>query len=176
MWFQVPVLAKSIIDYLAKNPSVTIDQLSNLFRGDSVTARAIQKHVEIIKQKQDNSELSLRGMAEQFGMSYERIRQILNQYGVSTKRTVKLPCPVCGKPRRSKNRRYCSKECKYIGQNITLNCASCGSPVVRSKKIMEWHKKRGWYKDGLVFCNHVCRGRHLGKNYGWGKRKKKDCV
>ena len=71
------------------------------------------------------------------------------------------------------NQRFCSMECRKSETFSIVTCHWCGrkKEVLASSIIRRSNDSR---YTGKWFCNNVCQGEWLGKNYGRGVQKAKD--
>lgn len=110
---------------------------------------------------------SMVGIAEEVGVSRERVRQILRSENIAdytSKTRFKKPhyCSKCGNVILVNNGRYAKLcvDCRHMVNPVTWPCDYCGCPVTRKY----YHRKR--FKNGelsgLVFCNKQCQGLWLG--------------
>lgn len=61
-------------------------------------------------------------------------------------RTKQRLCAQCGKPRNSRQRKYCSRACAHLGQRVERkNCESCGTQLTSRT---------------ARFCSQICYGQH----------------
>ena len=109
-------------------------------------------------------------IAEIFGVSRERVRQILQEAELPTHNYQKHYCKYCGKEItkltwKKHYPRYCSPECKFNVSHIPLSCSNCGKLfyVIQSLGIKKSTKHK------YVFCSNNCKGDYLHKDYWMGK-------
>lgn len=115
---------------------------------------------KVLKVLKGNPALSYSIIANEFGVSRERIRQIARQNGYPPRRGVLKPkiCPFCGKTYYT-NKQYCSRPCVYNSRKkrIPVNCHQCGKTIERTPGNLR-------SKNGRYFCNRTCFMRWIGKN------------
>lgn len=98
---------------------------------------------------------TLRGLAEVYGITWERVRQVLRREGIRLPRKgppLRLICPRCGKPVR--NRKYCSDNCRRGYVNGQRQCYRCGE----WKPLGDFHPiygKPGLYRPDCKPCYHA---------------------
>lgn len=107
-------------------------------------------------------------IAEEVGVSRERVRQIARHSGYPPRYGIPRPqiCPVCRETFYSR-RLYCSSGCKHqvSRKAIILSCHICGKPVVRTPGNLR-------SKSGKYFCNRECFKRWVGRSYITKSRKR----
>ena len=117
--------------------------------------------------------LTLESIGTRFGITRERVRQILAHKGVETrhKRLVdRYECLQCHEsfvPKSYLVKRgtpwvytYCGRACKSVSNLVDLICIQCGGPYQRPIT----HLKR----SNSRFCTKVCFGSYMGPRYGTG--------
>ena len=122
----------------------------------------------IIQAKVNNPCATLEQVGSKFGITRERVRQILKRAGTSTTRynyRAKMTCPRCGQKKYSASN-YCPK-CYRGLHNVTLQCINCGTYFERNQSQFLYQVNNPRYK-GHFFCNRKCLGKYIGNNYGWG--------
>ena len=163
---------------------------SGLGRGNHSPNRVASSRVAIVTFRSEHPAATLKIIGQAFGLTRERVRQVLKRAGVATRgvtvrRTV--PCYECARCHRtfrpyaslrlriaagrSQPPTYCP-QCYHETRRVQVPCDECGAPVVRAVSNIIW-KSRGESPaarryHGRFFCNGVCRGRYMGKHYGWG--------
>lgn len=112
-------------------------------------------------------------LAEKYGVTRERVRQVLKRDGYSVfVQPDKGPrkCAECQSEAISQHHKYCIEH-----NTVPLSCAECGE-IFRRKRNSAIHQEARRGEAG-PFCNKVCQGRWFGKEHGWGvhqaKRKAK---
>ncbi len=125
---------------------------------------------------------TLKAIANDLGVSKERVRQVLKERALTRipsrrKPDIRKNCAHCSEKidvknyRYTKSRMYCSESCK-CNQMYTFvdNCAWCSKPVILSKRSPRIRRNT----SGLWYCNKHCFGKYIGKNYGFTKSQKKE--
>lgn len=115
--------------------------------------------LEILK---DNPTVPYSTIANELGLSRERVRQIARSNGYPPRRGILNPrlCLFCGKLHYTKNQ-YCSHTCVYNSRKkrVTFNCHQCGKIFERTPGNMR-------SKSGKYFCNRACYWNCTRKNNG----------
>lgn len=101
---------------------------------------------------------TLQQIGEQFGISRERVRQILNLLGIETKSSDRLLigkfCERCGTATISKKKTYC-KQCQYELHHVPLICDNCGTLFWRlASGVLKYSGRENNYNHS--FCNRSC--------------------
>jgi DNA-directed RNA polymerase subunit M/transcription elongation factor TFIIS len=114
---------------------------------------------EIIDYRLENPETTLQGIADNFKITRERVRQILFKAGVPTKGTKFLDknayiCPKCGE-HKAYYSRLCRK-CSYAERRILIPCDACGKLISRVRGDVEQDIKRN--PDVSFYCSRECQG------------------
>lgn len=127
----------------------------------------------VIELKNDNRFITQVEIGNEVGVSRERVRQILNKVGLNNaseireKKKRERTCAYCGNPRSRNNHKYCSRACACKAHRVDVTCEECGSTVNRTlseTKVYENYRNRHKH----FFCDRVCFGKWVGKNYGFG--------
>ena len=131
------------------------------------------KHQKVLSAKSDtrsqvrnlrstNLHLKMSKIAETVGVSRQRVFQILQEEGLTTKQHVRkclYACPVCGK---ITSRKFCSSECRKEWLQIPVICSECGNLFIRSRRqFMNCYPNH----NNVLFCSKKCTGKWLNKNY-----------
>lgn len=118
-------------------------------------------------------------IADEVGLSRERVRQLLKRAGlITTQPHVIRCCKRCGKalPRvdgAHSYPKYCSDACRV--PKVTLPCNYCGKPVTRRLALYQAQTLGGSpsakerYR-GNVYCSRRCVGHVAGRTWGWAKQ------
>jgi transcription elongation factor Elf1 len=124
-----------------------------------------QKSKDIIAYRKKYPCLTLQAVGDKFGITRERVRQILDRASSPTRHYIKpktlYTCLNCGKETTYKIG-LCSRECRYQYNMIPLVCDNCGVVFHRKKSLAIRHNT-GRYK-GKVFCNRDCMHRYEHKH------------
>ena len=109
-------------------------------------------------------------IAQEVGISRERVRQLLNELGLPT--NLKNPkkiylCSGCGRSILYTQRRtmLCAI-CKIKSNYQLVTCQGCGEQFPRRNCVVRTSKKRGYEH---VFCSYSCNGKHNAAQYGFQK-------
>lgn len=126
----------------------------------------------IIDTRLHNPCATLQQIGDKYGISRERVRQILYRNKVRTSRlsTRKTyTCNHCGNQFKSSNpRMFCSIKCYSNSRRVWLICSECGGLIHRMQSLMYRYDNPKVHRDkNTVFCNRVCQGKYLGKHYGF---------
>ena len=118
-------------------------------------------------------------IGEKYNISREYVRQVLaekrrsqiHRHEDNIIMTGHIPllklCQRCGEELGTRKSSYC-KKCYYELHRVPVRCNSCGKLIY--KQLGEVIRKDPRYK-GHFFCNKICMGQWLGKNYGRGRQK-----
>ncbi len=120
--------------------------------------------VPIIQERKDGPYLTLQQIAAKFGISRQRVEQILKQEGLPTKRLyLKHPCKQCGNEI-PLNQKFCNRKCHREFCKITLVCNECETVFKRrrSDALGTLRKPRTLGAPvKLWFCTKQCQGKHI---------------
>jgi hypothetical protein len=125
-----------------------------------ITLTISEQSIEIAKMRHDNPCLTLQQIGNKYGISRERVRQVLAKQGTTTKHYIKRQyseCLNCGK--QTTNKLYCTKKCRTDYNQITLVCDNCGKSFNRKKSDIIRTSNNENYK-GHQFCNSTCTGEY----------------
>jgi len=125
-------------------------------------------NAKVVKYRQQHECEDMQAIADNFGITRERVRQILKNAGVRTTASSygrNKICPYCGKAKT-----YAAKKCykcatSYLYSGVA--CETCGKIIFMYTSLLI----RRINKNGQqhFFCNHKCHGSYLGKKYGFQK-------
>lgn len=158
----------------ADNIEDRIKKIKEMFPG-SVTA----KHFENMVFDYSNGS-TLQIIGDKYGVSKERVRQILNRYGVDTsvKKQVRK-CELCGNICSNNQNKFCSDECRLEHRRAARRkkygpstrelyvmhvCDWCGNMFIRSQyieNILVHGLKNTKTNEHKTFCNKTCYGSYL---------------
>jgi len=100
----------------------------------------------------ENPSLPYSIIAEEVGVTRERVRQIARRNGYPSRKGVTKwrICPVCGNIYHTR-RVHCSRICAYQAKRkrIIVSCYTCGKPIERAPGALR-------NKSGNYFCSRVC--------------------
>ncbi len=119
-----------------------------------------------------NSCATLREIGDKFGISRERVRQILAEENLPTVSLRKrFLCNYCGKVIRKQNKLFCNTKCFHEYTQVTLTCDYCGESfnrgMARVRGILRPTFTRQKGHSVMFFCNNICKGKYAGANYGF---------
>jgi hypothetical protein len=109
--------------------------------------------LEIVNYRLRNPRATLEEIGNKYGLTRERIRQILSISKVPTRR-------VYDKVIRVQKRK---------ASVISVKCEACGGTITR--RMSEFRHFADRHYQGHYFCNNKCKGKWTGTRYGWGRRK-----
>lgn len=139
--------------------------------GEDMTQTEIKipvNKIEVLNTKLRNPCATLQQIGDKYGLSRERIRQILEPYNLPAGRSIRglysRTCPSCG-GEKNEGAKICSKCLRRNGyaRLIPIACEVCGKIVYRSEKNVIWKIKNK--KQEHFWCSNKCKGRWLGNNY-----------
>lgn len=115
----------------------------------------------VIRLRREHFDWSLAKIGQEAGVTRERVRQIFKEAGLHTGSLIIIhsnTCEGCGKRMISTRMRdsresYCSKDCIYNKDRITLECDYCHEKFTVSKSIP---KKNGQKNS---YCSMACRSK-----------------
>ncbi len=114
---------------------------------------------KVIFLRQQHKDWSGADIARELHITRERVRQILSEAKLSTKRIVNNThsCPTC-KTIISSNRVYCNKKCYVQHKFETYNCSGCGVNFKRLKRIVKREALNAIKnkKPFRIFCTRKC--------------------
>lgn len=129
---------------------------------------------EVIKMRQTNQCATLQEIGNRFGVSRERIRQILSTNNIQTKNykwLLRYYCLECGTElvgHGRANRKFCSVSCCNSYKRITVMCDNCGALFKRRASELLWYPNTPAHQPKHSFCSRKCLGSYTGKHYGFG--------
>lgn len=123
--------------------------------------------------------LTLERIGQHYGISRERIRQVLAKAGVLERPRLHVfrQCVNCKNEVSTFSSKHCSACLTRIHAPILVYCQSCGAEILRSKGAYNAGQKqsnplRHGKPQSRWFCNKICQGRWFGKNHGHGRPRK----
>jgi len=145
------------------------------------TARSEFVRINVIRARRNNPCATQLQIANRYGITRERVRQILKEAEKPTAAYKQIYlCPSCGKELPSEKQlrarqgkvTFCNKQCRYDYGHIKVACDYCGN--LKEYRVGELisHIRTGNTKHNHFFCSRVCQGKWLGENYG--KQRKWD--
>jgi hypothetical protein len=110
---------------------------------------------KVLQIREQSPELPAVKIAEMLSLSRERVRQILNEFGLPTKipRDYGL-CAYCNGQMSPGQKRFCSAECRSESIKVTFICDYCQQPKKVIRSVYKASIKRG-YKH--MYCSKDCR-------------------
>ena len=149
-----------------------------------------QNSADIVAYRQANPCLTLESIGLRFGITRERVRQVLARSGAPTKHRIIRPtyeCQTCHAPfmltwsqqNQTKTKPMFCPSCRNDAAYMTLPCTNCGAPKQVSAAEYVWkidHPKAtnlGVGYTGRVFCNSHCFGVWAGKNFGGNRHARR---
>lgn len=126
---------------------------------------------KLAKMRWTNPCATLQEMGDRFGVSKERVRQVLNEMDLPTRHFSEkkmVSCLKCGNPIKE-GKEFCDRECQNDYNTILITCSQCGNLMERKacKTLLTENKIRLGYK-GNFFCSKRCQGFWLAENHGYG--------
>jgi len=121
---------------------------------------------DIVRTRQNNPCATYQQIGDKYGITRERVRQILSGYDFETGKVVsariKRTCPLCGGTKASTSKK-CSK-CR-APKKVPLACDYCREIFYRD----EWMVIYRFNKKGVrfQFCNKTCQGYYVAEHYGF---------
>lgn len=115
-----------------------------------------------------NPKPTLRSLGEQFNISGERVRQILNSIGIDTHKKLKYTCSSCHKTLTGDTKDGLCYDCHKVANTVILTCSVCGKQFPRPKRLLVARLKNylGKYKTNKVYCSRKCFGSDMGNEHG----------
>jgi len=126
---------------------------------------------KLAKMRWMNPCATLQEISEHFGVSRERIRQVLNELELPTRHyteTKMVSCLQCGSPIKE-GKEFCGRNCQNAYNTILITCSQCGQLMERKacQTLLTESKIKNGYK-GNFFCSKRCRGFWLAEKHGYG--------
>lgn len=109
---------------------------------------------DIVDYRLKNPCLTLQAIGNNFGLSRERIRQILKEANVKTTNSLwdkRTRCPICGKRNSGWHQGMC-RECYNEQHRVTLICGLCNKHF----KVRQWTILSPKEKYHRKFCSREC--------------------
>jgi len=116
---------------------------------------------------------TLQDMGDHFGVTKERIRQVLNELDLPTRHYSEkkmVGCMKCGNSfLAKKGKEFCSIKCRQDYNSVMVSCNQCGKMVKKrvSDIVLTENRLKIGYK-GNSFCDKKCQGFWLAEKHGYG--------
>jgi hypothetical protein len=110
---------------------------------------------DIVDYRLNNPCLTLQAIGNKFGLSRERVRQLLARANVKTSNYLwdkKTRCIICGKRSSGCHQFRMCRECYTKQHYITLICAMCNKPF----EVQQWTILHPDEKRHRKFCSRQC--------------------
>jgi len=138
----------------------------------------VTKKERILELRDNDSTLKLQDIANDVGLSRERVRQILKESNrqtsgfVEPKVCARVGCNITYP--RSSHSIYCSTKCSNLVYYTLVNCNWCGKQKLITKSDYKRNTEKAYrlfgdspkYK-GNFYCDRKCFGEFIGNTYGW---------
>ena len=126
------------------------------------------RRANILRMRRSNPCVTLQVIGDEFGVTRERVRQILLEEGKPTVayRQTYL-CTQCGKDVGVVPKLFCSPKCRHEYGHIKIACTYCGQLKEYNVKQLVWYIKHGRHGTDFFFCSKRCQGRWLVENHGF---------
>lgn len=119
-------------------------------------------------------EMHMSDIAQQIGVTRQRVAQICWALGRKPAWPYKRRCKTCRAPLYGalEDNTYCSEICRPRAPRISLVCSICGNTMVRRKTAhRQWQARQDRGKgSGMLFCSKQCQGKWVSSHYGFGSR------
>lgn len=111
---------------------------------------------------------TLQAIADQCGLTRERVRQILKRTGVTPPEKEPRLCPVCGETYQARKRQqHHNRECMMKSKRQNFTCSVCGVTFTVLKSYVAYRQRTG--ETVAMTCGTSCRSRHA-----WRLRRQKN--
>ena len=130
------------------------------------------RQTSIIATRDRNPCATLQEIGDKYGITRERVRQVLKEAGVQTKHVLRvnhLICPFCGGEKTYNSSRCptCREAQREAVRLVPLVCDQCGTMFERKQVDVLTRAKRYGF-GGPVFCSRRCQGIYTAEHYGIG--------
>jgi RNase P subunit RPR2 len=117
----------------------------------------------------ENPQQTLRMVAQQVGVTHQRVQQIVQKLGLIQGVTPRRPhCHKCGKPIQYRSKSGMCRSCGKL-PDYTFTCEQCGNEKTISGNDYNTRKRNP--AGGPRFCDRQCFGQWAGKTYGVGPQR-----
>ncbi len=129
----------------------------------------------VVEARNENPCATLQQIGNKFGVTRERVRQILKRDGLETRHFRQhYLCNHCRKViigNRGLKPKFCSRVCRSKYYDVELICDGCGKSFIRKIHNIRIALRRpmGGKEEKLWFCGYGCHGLWLAENYGFNK-------
>lgn len=126
------------------------------------------RSADIVAYRQANPTLTLQAIGVRYGVTRERVRQILRRGGLPTRRPPPPMrfCKACSLPLNRDAARFCSTACWSVSLRITLTCEECGTLFKRRAADHAYRLRCG---QRHIWCGKRCSGLWLGRTFGFAR-------
>lgn len=126
---------------------------------------------KLAKMRWMNPCATLQEMSDRFGVTRERIRQVLNEMELPTRHFSEkkmVGCLQCDNPIRE-GKEFCNRKCQNDYNTISISCSQCGKLMKRKacRTLLTESRIKLGYK-GNFFCSKRCQGLWLAEKHGYG--------
>jgi hypothetical protein len=126
---------------------------------------------KLAKMRWMNPCATLQELSDSFGVTRERIRQVLNELELPTKHYSEkkmVSCLQCGSPIKE-GKEFCNLKCQNAYNTILITCSQCGKLMERKacQTLLTESRMKLGYK-GNFFCSKRCQGFWLAEKHGYG--------
>ena len=129
----------------------------------------MSRTTDILDARRNHPDLTLRHIGEMYGVSAERVGQVLKAHGLPTV-AVKPPkppkptCSLCGGPVSNRTVTIC-RQCRLKNAWVTLTCTTCKKQFPRRQGDIDGINRNPAYTTKRPFCSPQCFGRYVGTHY-----------
>ena len=131
------------------------------------------RNQKIAEFKKKNPCVTLAEIGKHYGISAERVRQIIKKAtgkGCGQMTKPRPLCLNCGLPCKQLTHIYCSRKCYNEARLVTMECYTCGKLFTRRQSQVMRTATSPEYKTKRYYCSKKCSGVQFGLEYGWGTR------